>query len=147
VAQTVVYVIGVFDLFHRGHVELLRRARELGDKLIVAINSDKLTEEYKRRPFFSEEDRLEIVRACRFVDEAFIATEYDNSKLVLKHKVNKIVHGDEWSHESYLKQICLSPEFLVQHKIEMVYLPYWSSISTSELIRVVQASTKLEGPH
>lgn len=64
-----VYVIGVFDLFHFGHVELLRRAKELGDRLIVAINGDEMVASYKRRPFLSERDRLEVVKACRYVDE------------------------------------------------------------------------------
>ena len=49
--EKVVYVIGSFDLFHRGHVELLRRARALGDRLIVAINGDDIVEKYKRRPY------------------------------------------------------------------------------------------------
>ena len=53
----VVYIIGVFDLFHTGHVELLRRAKELGDKLVVAINSDDIVEQYKRRPFIDEENK------------------------------------------------------------------------------------------
>lgn len=57
-----VYVIGVFDLFHFGHVELLRRAKELGDRLIVAINGDEMVASYKRRPFLSEQDRLEVVK-------------------------------------------------------------------------------------
>lgn len=50
--EKVVYVIGSFDLFHRGHVELLRRARALGDRLIVAINGDDIVEKYKRRPLY-----------------------------------------------------------------------------------------------
>jgi glycerol-3-phosphate cytidylyltransferase len=143
-AQTVVYVIGVFDLFHRGHVELFRRARELGDKLIVAVNGDEMTAAYKRRPFFSEQDRLELVKACRYVDDAFIASEFDNRDFVLRYKIKKIVHGNDWSHESYIKQIRLSEEFIAEHKIEMVYLPYWSGISTSQLVRTIQASPALD---
>jgi cytidyltransferase-like protein len=58
--EKVVYVIGSFDLFHRGHVELLRRARALGDRLIVAINGDDIVEKYKRRPYIKEDDRLAV---------------------------------------------------------------------------------------
>jgi len=142
--DVVVYVIGVFDLFHRGHVELFRRARELGDKLVVAINGDEMTAIYKRRPYFSEEDRLELVKSCRYVDDAFIVRDFDNRELVLRHKVNKIVHGDDWSHDSYIQQIRLTPEFIAEHKVEMVYLPYWSGISTSQLVRNIQHSPPLD---
>jgi len=140
----VVYVIGVFDLFHRGHIELFRRARQLGDKLIVAVNGDEMTAVYKRRPFFPEEDRLELVRACRYVDEAFVAREFDNRQFVLKYRVNKIVHGNDWSHTSYIQQIRLSEEFIAEHNVEMVYLPYWSGISTSQLVRIIQTSPNLD---
>lgn len=131
----VVYVVGVFDLFHRGHVELLRKAKQLGDRLIVAINGDELTAAYKRRPIMTEEDRLEIVRACRFVDHAFITNSYDHCAAVLKHKVNKIVHGDDWTGASYVQQIRLTPEFIAEHGIEMVYVPYWRGISTSQILK------------
>jgi glycerol-3-phosphate cytidylyltransferase len=143
-SQTVVYIIGVFDLFHRGHIELLRRARALGDKLIVAVNGDEMTSIYKRRPYFSEDDRLELVKACRYVDDAFIARDFDNRGYVLEYKVNKIVHGDDWSHESYIQQIRLTPEFIAEHNVEMVYLPYWQGISTSDLVRTIQASPALK---
>ena len=109
-----VYVIGVFDLFHFGHVELLRRAKELGDRLIVAINGDEMVASYKRRPFLSEQDRLEVVKACRYVDD--------------------------WDGEGYLKQIRVTPEFLEEHHVSMVYLPYTKGISTSELVEKIKAS-------
>ena len=67
--QKIVYVIGVFDLFHSGHVRLLQRAKALGDKLIVAINGDEMVAQYKRRPYLNEEERLEVVQSCRYVDE------------------------------------------------------------------------------
>ena len=81
----VVYIIGVFDLFHTGHVELLRRAKELGDKLVVAINSDDIVEQYKRRPFIDEENRLKVIQACKYVDEAFVIRTFDNKDVVLKY--------------------------------------------------------------
>ena len=79
--EKVVYVIGSFDLFHRGHVELLRRARALGDRLIVAINGDDIVEKYKRRPYIKEDDRLAVVQACRYVDEAFVIHTFDNKEV------------------------------------------------------------------
>ena len=88
--EKVVYVIGSFDLFHRGHVELLRRARALGDRLIVAINGDDIVEKYKRRPYIKEDDRLAVVQACRYVDEAFVIHTFDNKEVICKYGINII---------------------------------------------------------
>lgn len=133
-----VYVIGVFDLFHKGHVELLKNSKRLGDKLIVAINGDEMVSSYKRRPFFSEEDRLEIVKACKYVDEVFIIREFDNKEYIKRHKINIIVHGDDWEKESYMKQIRVTEEFLKLNNAELVLLPYTKGISTSDLINQIK---------
>lgn len=138
--QENVYVIGVFDLFHTGHVELLRRAKELGDKLIVAINSDEMVASYKRTPFLSEADRLAIVESTKYVDEAFIINEYDNKEFIKKYKITKIVHGDDWEKGSYMEQIRVTPEFLKENNCELVLLPYTKGISTSELIKRIKES-------
>lgn len=135
-----VYVIGVFDLFHRGHVELLRRAKMLGDRLIVAVNGDCMVADYKRKPYLSEEDRLAVVQACRYVDEAFIIRGFDNKEFILKYNVNIIVHGDDWKGESYMKQIRLSDDFVKENQIEFSFLPYTRGISTSELINRIKDS-------
>lgn len=138
--MTTVYVIGVFDLFHRGHVELLKRARKLGDKLVVAINGDEMVTSYKRKPFYSEEDRLAIIEACRYVDEAFIIREYDNKEYIKKYKINLIVHGDDWPENSYMEQIRVTEEFLKNNNCKLVLLPYTKGISTSDLIKVIKES-------
>ena len=136
----VVYIIGVFDLFHTGHVELLRRAKELGDKLVVAINSDDIVEQYKRRPFIDEENRLKVIQACKYVDEAFVIRTFDNKEVVLKYGVSIIVHGNDWVGDSYLEQIKLTPQFISKHQIELIYLPYTKGISTSEIIQKIKNS-------
>ena len=136
----IIYVIGVFDLFHSGHVKLLERARALGDKLVVAINGDEMVSKYKRRPFLSENDRLEVIKACRYVDEAFIINDFDNKEVILKYGVNTIVHGDDWTGDSYMDQIRLTPEFVEENSIEFVYLPYTKGISTSDLILKIKNS-------
>ena len=135
-----VYVIGVFDLFHTGHIELLKRSKELGDKLIVAINGDDMVSKYKRKPYMDEKDRLKIIESCRYVDEAFIIREFDNKESLIRYNVSKIVHGDDWERASYLKQIRVDEDFLREHNIEMVFLPYTSGISTGELIKKIKES-------
>lgn len=138
--EKIVYVVGVFDLFHKGHVELLRRARALGDRLVVAINGDEMVAQYKRKPYVSEEDRLAVVEACKYVDDAFIIRAFDNKEAVLKYGVNVIVHGDDWTGDSYLEQIRLTPEFVAEHRIELAFLPYTKGISTSDIISAIRQS-------
>ncbi len=65
-------VNGVFDLFHVGHVRLLKRASEMFKEVIVTIDSDKLTMQEKRKPIFNEQERLEILLACKYVADALI---------------------------------------------------------------------------
>lgn len=133
-----VYVIGVFDLFHKGHIELLKKAKSIGERLIVAVNGDDMVAEYKRRPFYPEEDRLEIIKNCKFVDEAFIIRGYDNKEYIEKYHIDAIVHGDDWERSSYLKQIKVSEEYLNARGVEMVWVPYTSEISTSRLIKQIK---------
>ena len=131
----VVLVVGVFDLFHAGHVNLLRRARALGDSLVVVINGDELTASYKRPPIMNERDRLELLSACRYVDLAEISNDYSIRDAVLRHGVTKIVHGDDWDVESYKRQIRCDDAFLTQANAELVMLPYTAGVSTSDIIR------------
>jgi rfaE bifunctional protein nucleotidyltransferase chain/domain len=133
-----VYVIGVFDLFHKGHVDFLKKAKALGERLIVAVNGDQMVADYKRRPFYSEHERLEIIRACKYVDDAFIIREYDNREVIKQYQVNAIVHGNDWERSSYLKQIRVSEDFLKEHNAELVLIPYSPGISTSQLIKRIK---------
>ncbi len=135
-----VYVIGVFDLFHLGHVRILKNARQLGENLIVAINGDKLVSTYKRPPIYSETERLEIIKACRYVDTAFIVQDYDNKCYLEKYNIDVIVHGDDWERSNYLKQIRVSEEYLKSKNIDLLFLPYTEGISSSELIRKIKSS-------
>lgn len=139
-----VYVIGVFDLFHKGHVELLKKAKSMGHRLIVAINGDDMVAEYKRRPFYTEQDRLEIIRNCKYVDEAFIIREYDNSLFIEKYAIDAIVHGDDWERASYLKQIRISEDYLKAHGVDVIMVPYTGGISTSGIIKQIKESKECQ---
>lgn len=131
----VVLVVGVFDLFHAGHVNLLRASRALGDRLVVIVNGDRLTSSYKRAPIMSEDDRLSVLRACRYVDEAEVSNEYSIRDAIVRHGVTQVVHGDDWEIESYKRQIRCDDEFLDRHDVRLVLLPYTEGISTSDIIR------------
>lgn len=133
-----VYVIGVFDLFHTGHVELLKRAKALGDRLIVAVNGDNMVASYKRKPYINEQDRLSVIQACKYVDEAFIIDVFDNKSYIEKYGINIIVHGNDWDRNGYMEQIRVTPEYLKEHQVELVFLPYTSGVSTSEIIQHIK---------
>jgi cytidyltransferase-like protein len=138
-----VYVIGVFDLYHYGHAELLRQASELGKRLLVAVNGDDMVAQYKTRPIFNEHERLAVVQSCRYVDEAFIIRRFDNRDVLLKYKVSAIVHGTDWEEDSYLQQIRVTREFLKAHNIDMVFVPYTSGISTTDIVDRIRKREQL----
>lgn len=142
VSTKTVLVIGVFDLFHRGHVEFLRRARQLGDRLIVVVNGDEFVSRYKRKPVFSEDDRLAIVASLRDVDFAFISNSPDARPVIEEQEIDLIVHGDDWEHASYLKQICVDQAYLDSRRIEMKYVPYYAGVSTSEIIERIRDTSR-----
>lgn len=135
-----VLVIGVFDLFHRGHLELLKTAKGLGRRLYVVINGDDFTASYKRRPIISERDRCEIVLACKFVDHAEISNSPDAKPFIERFGIGVVVHGDDWRHESYLRQIRVSETYLRSRRIRMVYTPYYPGENTSKIIDRIFAS-------
>jgi glycerol-3-phosphate cytidylyltransferase len=134
-----VLVVGVFDLFHRGHVELLRNARSLGDRLVVVVNGDAFTAAYKRKPVMREEDRLEIVKSCKYVDHALISNIADVKPHVDAFRIRCIVHGDDWPHEAYLKQICIDEAYVRQRALRLHYTPYYAQESTSKIIERIAA--------
>lgn len=134
-----VYVIGVFDLYHRGHVQLLKSCKEIGERLIVAVNGDELVSSYKRPPIYNEADRLEIVKSSKYVDDAFIINAYDNKPQLKQYNIDAIVHGDDWERSSYLKQIVVTEEYLKDNNIDLVLLPYTQGVSTSELIKKIKS--------
>lgn len=133
-------MLGAFDLFHRGHVEFLKTARSLGDRLVVAVNSDAKVARYKRTPVIPAEDRLAIVSSIRFVDHAEITDAFSIVSLVRKHAVGIIVHGDDWTAERYLDQIKLTAEQLAMLGVRLELVPYYRGVSTTGIIKDIGAA-------
>lgn len=133
-----ILIVGVFDLFHRGHLEFLKKAQNYGKNLYVLINGDEFTAKYKRKPIYSEEDRKEIISALSFVHQVDVTNSADIKPYIEEHKIDVILHGDDWEHESYLKQICVTQEYLDEHGVTVEYTSYYPGISTSSILERVQ---------
>lgn len=119
-----VITYGTFDLLHWGHINLLKRAKELGDYLIVAVSTDEFNELKHKQAFHSYENRKLILEAIRYVDEVIPEKDWDQKiNDVHKYGVNVFVMGDDWKGEfDFLKEHC-----------DVIYLPRTIGISTSEI--------------
>lgn len=120
-----VITYGTFDLFHVGHLNLLKRAKELGDYLIVAVSSDKFNLEEKNKICqISDVDRMEIVKAIRYVDEVILEESWNQKvKDVEKFGIDVFVIGDDWKGKfDFLKNQC-----------EVVYLPRTQGVSSTSI--------------
>ena len=133
-----VYVGGTFDLFHYGHARFLEQCAKHG-KVIVAINTDEFCRRYKRKPVLSLGERIESVKACRWVDEVIVNVGDEDSgltiDLVKDKKISAIAHGDDWTGPALIDQLGISQEWLDERNIKMLYIPYTAGISTSDIIR------------
>ncbi|MBL4910579.1 MAG: adenylyltransferase/cytidyltransferase family protein [Alteromonadaceae bacterium] len=98
--MTRVYTSGVFDLFHVGHLSVLKKAKEFGDYLIVGVHSDEDVESYKRTPIIPCEQRCEIIRNISCVDEVIIAplTPNNDESFYEKYKIDIHVAGNNMEH-------------------------------------------------
>ncbi len=128
--MTRVITFGTFDVFHVGHVNILERAKELGDYLIVGVSSDALNFSKKGRyPVFNEEQRIRMVEAIHCVDEVFLEESLELKDQYLKqHKADILVMGDDWKGKF--------DHFSKYAKV--VYLPRTRGISTTEIIETIK---------
>ena len=111
-----VITYGTFDMLHYGHVNLLRRAKELGDYLVVAISTDEFNwNEKQKKCYFTYEQRKQMVEAIRYVDEVIPETEWSQKRTdVHDHNIDIFVMGDDWAGKF---------DYLREEGVEVVYLP------------------------
>lgn len=119
-----VITYGTFDLLHRGHVNLLRRARELGDHLIVGLSTDRFNDVKGKAAFYPFEERLAVLEAVRYVDEIIPEDDWDQKiRDIVDHGVDVFVMGQDWAgHFDDLADYC-----------EVRYLPRTEGISTTQV--------------
>jgi glycerol-3-phosphate cytidylyltransferase len=125
------YTTGVFDLFHIGHLNILKRARLECDHLIVGITTDELSESAKnKKPFIPFQERMDLVEAVKYVDEVVPQTSYDKMEAWNNLKFNRMFVGDDWKGSDQWNTI--EDEF-AQVGVEIIYFPYTTHTSSTIL--------------
>lgn len=136
------YTTGVYDMFHIGHLNILRAAKEQCDFLIVGVSTDELVKSYKHKtPVIPYEERKAIVEAIRFVDKVVPQTTLD--KVVAWHQLhfNAVFHGDDWKNSDMYNSIEAA---LKSVNCDMVFLPHTDGTSSTMLANTLQKILKDE---
>ncbi len=126
------YTTGVFDLFHIGHLNILKRAKEQCEYLIVGVSTDEVVEEYKKKkPVIPFEERLEIIKAIRYVDEVIPQTSMDKLKAWETLHYDALFHGSDWKGSAMYDEV---EEKLKSVGVDMVFLPHTTGTSSTMII-------------
>lgn len=126
--MTIGYTAGVYDLFHIGHLNLLKNAKGMCDKLIVGVTVDELVTYKGKRPLIPFEDRLEIVRAIRYVDAVVPQYDMDKAAMCQKLGASLLFVGDDWYGTEKWKSY---EDDLRKNGVSVVYFPYTKGISST----------------
>ena len=122
------YTQGTFDMFHIGHLNLIKNAKRHCDYLVVGVNSDDLVESYKnKRPL---DERVEIMRAIKYVDEVIVTNTLDKKEIWEKVRFNEIYIGDDWKGNERWEKTGKEME---QLGAKLVFLPYTKDTSSTML--------------
>ena len=125
-----VLTYGTFDLFHIGHLNVLKRLRSLGDRLIVGVSTDEFNAVKGKKPVVPFEQRIEIVRSIKYVDEAIPETDWEQKRQdIVRYGADVFGIGDDWRGKFDD----------LGDSVEVVYLPRTEGISTTEMKRVLSA--------
>lgn len=125
------YTTGVFDMFHVGHLNILRKAKENCDYLIVGVTKDEVVQEYKKKtPIIPFEERKSIVESIKFVDKVIPQTTMDKYVAWEQEKFDVIFHGDDWKNSDMYNEM---ERKLKSVGVEFVYFPYTKGTSSTIL--------------
>jgi D-sedoheptulose 7-phosphate isomerase len=140
--EKIVFTNGCFDIIHPGHIDLLARARALGTKLIVGINSDESVRAIKGadRPFLSEEDRKSILEGLKSVDEVRIFDENTPENLIREIKPDVLVKGGDWQIEEII-----GADFVQQNGGKVHSLPLKDGFSSSGIVDKIRKAENANG--
>lgn len=125
------YTTGVYDMFHIGHLNLLKKAKEQCDYLIVGISTDELVQREKNKtPIIPFEERAAIVEAIKYVDEVVPQINKNKFEAWEKYKFNVMFVGDDWKGKTLFQE---AEKKLAEVNVDVVYFPYTTHISSTKL--------------
>lgn len=125
-----IITFGTFDVLHVGHIRIIKRAKALGDYLVVGVSSDALNFSKKQRyPIYSEDERVEIISSINGVDEVFLEESLElKGDYIRKYSADTLVMGNDWEGRfDEFKSLC-----------DVIYLPRTDGVSTTQLIQEIK---------
>ena len=129
------YTTGVFDMFHIGHLNILKRAKEQCDYLIVGVSTDEVVEEYKKKtPIIKFEERIAIVEAIKYVDKVVPQTTMDKMEAWKQLKFDVMFHGSDWKGSDMYNHII---EKFNNIGVQVIFLPHTEGVSSTLLTEVL----------
>ncbi|MGI9942791.1 adenylyltransferase/cytidyltransferase family protein [Vibrio alginolyticus] len=134
------YTSGVYDLFHVGHVNLLRNAKAMCDKLVVGVTIDELVAYKGKQPVIPYHERIEVVRSCKYVDVAIPQKDMDKASAARKNHASYLFVGDDWYETSKWQE---HEKDLAAVGCKVIYFPYTEGTS-STLINETLTSLRSE---
>ena len=129
------YTTGVFDLFHIGHLNVLRRAKQECDYLVVGVSTDELVRKYKKHsPIIQYCERSEIVAACKYVDKVVPQSTRDKLEAYESIKFDKMFVGDDWKGKPPFDEL---EQILELKGVKIIYFPYTKTTSSSMIRKIL----------
>lgn len=131
------YLTGVFDLFHIGHLNIIKNARDRCDYLIVGVTTDELcTTEKGKEPIIGFEERIQIISSLRYVDQVVPQSSYDKMQAWKAYSFHRIFVGDDWKGSERWNK--LEQQFQ-SVGVDIVYFPYTKSTSSTKIRRIINS--------
>ena len=130
------YTTGVFDLFHIGHLNILKRAKEHCEYLIVGVSTDECVRTYKQKiPVIPFEDRSAIVAAIRYVDRVVPQISMNKLDALKEYKFDVMFHVDDWKNSDMYNEI---EQNFKEHNVDLIFLPHTNGVSSTEIVNKIQ---------
>jgi len=128
--RKIVYTFMCLDLPHIGHINFIKRAKKLGDILVVGILTDDVIASYKRKPVMTIDERTAIAKTIRYIDKVVEQCDLDPTYLLKVLNPDVLCHADDWTHIP-------GEEWMKNNGKEVMFVPYYKSQSTSRIINKI----------